>query len=78
MNLTTSPMLASIAVLLVFLGGGWSVKITDETLARDWLKEFDSRGRKLDYVSTVAEWNYVTNLTEHNQKLTVSVTSGCF
>ncbi|KAI0233269.1 Angiotensin-converting enzyme [Lamellibrachia satsuma] len=71
MTLTTSHLLASTAVLLAFCCVGCWTKITSETLARQWLQEYDSRARKLSYVASVAEWNYVTNLTEHNQKLTV-------
>ena len=66
-----SCIMATTVALAVFCSVACCTKITDENLARQWLREYDVRGGKLINEASVAEWNYVTNLTEYNQKQTV-------
>ena len=59
-------------LLLVILSAQAS-KITDETVARTWLDEYNVRSQVVIYESAEAAWNYNTNLTDYNQNAQVSV-----
>ena len=47
-------------------------KITDENVARAWLNDFNERAMRVYYTYQLASWNYYTNLTDHNRRLSVS------
>ena len=62
-------VILSCALLLPLCRGQ---KITDEAVAQAWLTDYNERAMSVYYKSVVASWNYNTNLTDYNQKLSVS------
>ncbi|XP_021364008.1 angiotensin-converting enzyme-like [Mizuhopecten yessoensis] len=46
-------------------------KITDEEAARAWLDQYNRDATDIFYESSVISWNYSTNITVYNQKLTL-------
>ena len=47
--------------------------ITNETLADQWVWEYHNLAVDEFYESSVAAWNFFTNLTDHNSALSVSL-----
>lgn len=52
-----------------------SQDVTQE--AQKFLEEFNSRAENISYESSLASWNYNTNITEENANKMVSVPSCC-
>ena len=59
------------SLLLAYLATGQADKIRDEAQARAWLVEYNQQAEKFYYNSMLAAWNYNTNITDHNQGLSV-------
>lgn len=64
--------LAGLSFLLLSITGE---KIRDEELARQWLEEYNEAAEEVYHDTSIAHWNYATNLTDYNQQLTVSQTT---
>jgi len=47
-------------------------KIQNETLAAEWLVQYEQLASSALYDSAIAKWNYDTNITTHNGQLLVS------
>ncbi|XP_064597980.1 angiotensin-converting enzyme-like [Liolophura sinensis] len=63
-------LLLSLAVACT-LAAVLSAKIKDEAQAWDWIEEYDVKAQEFYYASSLAAWNYNTNLTDHNQNLMI-------
>ncbi|XP_067685542.1 uncharacterized protein [Haliotis asinina] len=50
---------------------GMAGKITDEDVAKDWLKEYNQRSSEVYYEATEAEYTYNTNITEYTIQASV-------
>ena len=50
-------------------------KIQDENLASEWVKEYSDKLADIYNMQTLCDWNYYTNLTDYNSKLSVSTVS---
>lgn len=46
--------------------------ITDEQKAREWLKIYNTMASEIYYKDSIAAWNWNTNITDHNQNISVS------
>ncbi len=55
--------------LLVSSTSASNVDYTSEEVAVRFLEEYDRESLRLANAATVAAWNYKTNITEHNAKL---------
>ena len=57
------------ALLLLASSSSSSVDYSSEEAAIQFLKEYDLESLRLANEATVAAWNYNTNITEHNAKI---------
>ena len=46
--------------------------ITNETLAAEWLEQYNSMAEDIYYMSVTASWSYSTNITDYNLAQSVS------
>jgi hypothetical protein len=46
-----------------------------EESAREWLVEYNAQAQEVYYTSNEGAWAYQTNITSHNQQVSVSLTS---
>ena len=82
MKLIKKPMLlALVAATLISFCEGYYLQLLGYTLdksdneqsAKDFLSNYDTELQKLLTESTLAEWNYYTNLTTENEKINNAV-----
>ena len=62
----------SLLYVICFVHVGHGELITDVDEARRWLDEYNTRAEQEYYKVIQANWDYNTNITDHNQQKSVS------
>ena len=60
-------------VALFCFANGQTVPPSEVQAASAFLDDFNARFEELLYQASVSQWNYYTNITDHNWELSVSV-----
>ena len=73
---TEEKMRGLLTVMVVAVMGLCEAKsrgAMSEEAARDWVRQYNLEAQTQRYSSVMADWNYNTNLTDYNQRRSVSV-----